>query len=267
MAIDSTGPRSRRALLGAGLGALAATTVGALARPEPAQAGNPPVLLGQDNVATGTTGISTTDVDAFTGTSDSAMGLNGFSTSSFGVYGNSPSGHGVHGRSDTGEGVSGQSGKGTAVHGVSDRASGFAVALLGEANNPGGVGSLGNNYAGSGQAIGAQGTSDSPTGLASVGWARHGGLGVVGYSGSTFPSTPVKTGVLGQASQDAASVGVRGVSGPGRGGVFAGGTAQLRLVPSTAATHPGSGVLGDLFLDKAGRLWFCKGTTTWKQLA
>jgi hypothetical protein len=49
--------------------------------------------------------------------------------------------------------------------------------------------------------------------------------------------------------------------------VFKGGKAQLRLVPSTATTHPASGTLGDLFLDKNTRLWFCKGGSTWKQIA
>ena len=27
------------------------------------------------------------------------------------------------------------------------------------------------------------------------------------------------------------------------------------------------GVRGDLYVDKSGRLWFCKGGSTWKQLA
>jgi hypothetical protein len=38
-------------------------------------------------------------------------------------------------------------------------------------------------------------------------------------------------------------------------------------VPSSRSTHPSSGALGDLFLDKSGRLWFCKGGTTWVKLA
>ena len=45
------------------------------------------------------------------------------------------------------------------------------------------------------------------------------------------------------------------------------GAAQLYLEPGTAASHPGTGQLGDLYLDKSGRLWFCKGGTSWKQLA
>jgi hypothetical protein len=61
--------------------------------------------------------------------------------------------------------------------------------------------------------------------------------------------------------------GVFGESSLGRGGRFKGKKAQLKLEPSAAATHPGSGQKGDLFADASGRLWFCKGGTTWKQLA
>jgi hypothetical protein len=53
----------------------------------------------------------------------------------------------------------------------------------------------------------------------------------------------------------------------GRGGIFTGGKAQLKLHPSSASTHPTKGQRGDLFVDKSGRLWFCKGGTNWKQLA
>jgi hypothetical protein len=133
---------------------------------------------------------------------------------------------------------------------------GFATAILGEITNPDGVGALGNNYATSGNAQGVQGTSDSPAGWANTGWARQYGTALIGASGPDFPShaVPVSTGVFGYAEK-------------GRGGVFAGSTAQLRLMPSSAATHPRSGSAGDLFLDASKRLWFCKGGSTWKQIA
>ena len=53
----------------------------------------------------------------------------------------------------------------------------------------------------------------------------------------------------------------------GRGGVFTGGSSQIRLMPSTSATHPTNGLAGDLFLDAGNRLWLCKGTTAWVQVA
>lgn len=51
--------------------------------------------------------------------------------------------------------------------------------------------------------------------------------------------------------------GVFGNSAKGRGGVFAGLAAQVRLRPSSMSTHPASGMAGDLFVDSAKRLWLC----------
>lgn len=258
MGIDINSLRSRRALLGSAFGAFAATVASAMGRPDEANAANPPVRLNQDNSATGNTSVTSAAGIAFQGAGTS---------SNTGIRGSSNSGTGVYGSSTSGTGVSGQSNSGIAVHGLALRPSGFAAAVFGGALSPGGVGSLSYNYATSGAAIGAQGNTDSPVGQALVGWAKAGGLGVVGFSGATFPSTPTKTGVFGRADQGASSVGVRGSSGTGRGGLFRGKQAQLRLAPSTANTHPASGAAGDLFVDKSHRLWFCKGGTSWKQLA
>lgn len=63
--------------------------------------------------------------------------------------------------------------------------------------------------------------------------------------------------------------GVHGTSTHGRGGLFAGGAAQIQLAPA-GSTHPASGQRGDLFADSAGRLWYCKTTgakATWHQIA
>jgi hypothetical protein len=74
------------------------------------------------------------------------------------------------------------------------------------------------------------------------------------------------TGVTGSATT---GVGVRGrgTQAGSRGGVLQGQAAALQLVASSRSTHPTSGRRGDLFVDSSGRLWFCKGTTTWRQLA
>jgi hypothetical protein len=40
----------------------------------------------------------------------------------------------------------------------------------------------------------------------------------------------------------------------------------VRLVPGPGA-HPSRGEAGDLYVDAAGRLWFCRGGPDWKQLA
>jgi hypothetical protein len=63
-----------------------------------------------------------------------------------------------------------------------------------------------------------------------------------------------------------ANTGVYGIGVHGRGGVFQGDRAQVRLVPSNALSHPASGAIGDLFVDKKKRLWFCQGGTTWVRI-
>jgi hypothetical protein len=55
-------------------------------------------------------------------------------------------------------------------------------------------------------------------------------------------------------------------SAVGRGGVFQGGAAQVRLLPASGS-HPSSGQAGDLFLDNAKSLFLCKGGTTWVKIA
>jgi hypothetical protein len=57
-----------------------------------------------------------------------------------------------------------------------------------------------------------------------------------------------------------AGAAVSGTSSAGRGGVFQGAAAAVRLVPSSATTHPSAGQAGDLFLDASVRLWLCKTT-------
>jgi hypothetical protein len=93
------------------------------------------------------------------------------------------------------------------------------------------------------------------------------GIGNTTTNGTAFEGAGSGTGVFGYANNDANSVGLRGTSPTGRGGRFQGKKAQIRLDPSTANSHPSSGAARDLFLDKNKRLWFCKGGTTWKQLA
>jgi hypothetical protein len=60
--------------------------------------------------------------------------------------------------------------------------------------------------------------------------------------------------------------GIYATSANGAGGKFAGKTANITLVPSTASSHPASGSAGQLFVDASKRLWFCKGGTDWHQL-
>jgi hypothetical protein len=98
-----------------------------------------------------------------------------------------------------------------------------------------------------------------------------GGNGVLGLA-----QNPAKSGVRGDhtngtgvTGRATTGVGVRGQANGngGRGAVLQGQAASLQLVASGRTTHPTNGRRGDLFVDASGRLWFCKGATTWRQLA
>lgn len=80
-------------------------------------------------------------------------------------------------------------------------------------------------------------------------------------------NTSTGSGVTGANSST--GPGVHGMSTHGRGGIFAGGAAQIQLSPA-GSTHPKSGQRGDLYADAAGRLWYCKttgATAAWHQIA
>jgi hypothetical protein len=228
MAIDTTRLRTRRAILMGALGGAVAAAAASVGRASPVAATNgQAVKVGNSYTATAPTSLNATGgATAFSGISDSSMGLDGSSTSGIGVKAASGSGIGLRGISTSGLGVYASSNSGMGVFSYSQATD--QPALLGS--------SYGNR------------------------------TGVQGYSAAdVHPAPPPapKTGVFGAANQDAEAVGVRGVSTTGRGAVFNGKLAQLRLKPSSATTHPASGLLGDLFLDKSGRLWLCKGATTW----
>jgi hypothetical protein len=114
------------------------------------------------------------------------------------------------------------------------------------------------SYAGTSRAFYAQ--SHNPTNINGTVTGVNEGLGI---------------GVWGEQRNDTGNgFGVVGVGGKlGRGAQFTGGVAAVRMVPSSASTHPTTGKVGDLFVDAAARLWFCQkaslGSTaaTWKQLA
>jgi len=120
MSLDTTSPRSRRALLGAALGAAAAAVASALGRPAPVRAGTDgDVVLGATNTSGTTTVVrnTTTGVAAFKGKGTSGDGLEGESSGelksgvyghtssslSYGVYGAGPASYGYLGGSLHGE--------------------------------------------------------------------------------------------------------------------------------------------------------------------
>lgn len=81
------------------------------------------------------------------------------------------------------------------------------------------------------------------------------GIGVYGYSAANDDDG---TGAVG-AGSEAAAAGVYGLSNAGPGGVFEGGRANMRLVPTIATGAPTSGnhLVGDVVLDAEGDLFVC----------
>jgi hypothetical protein len=205
-------------------------------------------------------------VGVSTGISSKGIGVHGIGSGpAVGVQGETASGRGVEGRATEGTGVRGSSTSGPGVSGDSVRNAGVIASSRDKAGvdavserSHAIVGST-NGYA----TAGVFGQTNSPNGAGIRGYAWDGpnfanayGTGVIGTAGShdTPPAVRSNTGVM-------------GVGEGGRGGVFIGDDAQVQLVAATAATHPTFGLRGDLFVDKSGRLWFCKGGGTWKQLA
>ena len=246
MAIDTVTPRSRRALLVATAGGLAALAAQALRRPSPVRAVDPnDVVLGATNTSSSTTTIRNTSGNSNTalrattngsgyglyaesnsgygagGLSESGIGVSGWSTSSFGVKGWSSSGIGAFGETTSGTGVKGTSGSGLGVSGISVSDTG----IYGYSDVGIGIDARSAEY------IGLQARSDGNKALlaettaaghaAVAGRSSANRTGLLGFSvGSQFagePAAPAKTGVCGQATQDANSRGVWGRANAGRG--------------------------------------------------
>jgi hypothetical protein len=155
MAIDTTPPRTRRAILAGALGAAAAVGIDAVARPRPAAAISY-VVLGGDNSETTGTRITNTTTDVFrVAFKASASGLS----------------NGVEGQSDAGVGVSGISNSGNAVVGSST--SGMGVFAEGDAGGALGRSNVGNGVIGYTYSAAASGV---------YGEGKSGGYGVAGRS-------------------------------------------------------------------------------------
>ncbi len=234
------------------------------------------------------------------GQSNSGPGVYGFSSDGPGVQAQSTTERGVHGTSTSATGVFGESSTGYSLEGQNTNPANTQAAVYGETNGTGPAlfGQIINSgsaaYAvrgvtnGTGSAVVGQITNAASSSVAVGGvtngtGAAFGGLAVgagpaingqVWGTGSalvagiviptnTQPAVAASTAGTGSAVQGTAT-------GTGsRGGVFTGMAAQVQLTPATGTTHPSSGKAGDLYVDKAARLWFCTATgstATWKQV-
>ncbi len=236
MAIDTTMVRSRRNLLAAALAGLAGAAAATLAGAERV------LGAGDDGTAIHVAGVYADvrhpTVLANHTTSDGVLSVLNVSSGD-GILATAESGTAIFAKSTSGNSVQAISTQGKAITAIATNATGSAVSVQ--------------NLATAGVSKGLEGQSHSPSGQAILGLARNGGTGLAGASSATFPTVTPDVGVFGYADT-------------GRGGEFVGGAAQVRLVPSTATSHPSSGQAGDLFVDKSQRLWFCLGGTEWKRV-
>jgi hypothetical protein len=221
MAIDTTTPRSRRALLAGMLGGIAASVAGGLGRAQPVTAHDPDdVRLGADNSTTSATRISN---GAANGTAFAGH-ANG---TGWGVSGDSPLGIGVFASSDSGYGV------------YSLNASVTMPAIVGwsASDNTGLLGYSGQNSPPPGPVkTGVFGSADQDSASRGV----HG-------------ETPTGTGVHGHSDTHAGVYGSSGSGAPSsiglKVGVYGWGPVTTGLAPSygvigKSASALGTGVLG-----------------------
>jgi hypothetical protein len=290
MSIDSAAPRTRRAIIAGAFGALLGT-IGLSAKPPVVRAGvDGDVVLDATNTAAATTVINgngsnpvfrvaNADEDAVQAISANGVGLLGGSgdtsfpspiESSTGVFGISVDGHGVYGASDsnaaiyaannasTVAAIVAEGDPGTAIHGHANAgpvpASPTLTGIYGSATGDGvaiaassedglavsAVSSAGNAVRGRGAWAGVIGES---TGALS---------GVVGFSGpGSAPAGPAKTGVYGEATQDANARGVTGKSASGQG--VRGEATTGAGVKAVATTGAALDVAGRAVFSRSGR--------------
>jgi hypothetical protein len=209
------------------------------------------------------------------GTGVAASGATGVSASGtdIGVEASGPTAVEANG-GDVGIAASGQtavSAQGQGTSGVAVTAQAHSSASTIEASNTGG-----------GQAV----TATAVGGLAAV-HAVNSGVGAALHAeAKSGTQAAVRANNLGTGSALSARAGggqpaiqafnsekgtaLSAASAKGRGALFTGSVAQIRLTPAARATHPTSGERGDLFVDKSGRLWFCKAGGShakWVQIA
>jgi hypothetical protein len=234
---------TRRGVLTAGVGAAVASAVATLAGGIPTQAHDPDdVRLGADNPARST---RTLIVISSSSGADAIVGL----TRNIG--------NGVVGQSTNGgSGVVGYAGDG-----APPRIGGYGVAAVGSGSNGGVFGKSTDS------GPGVYGTSDAGAGVRASSGTAAGLIATGGPYGVSATATQIGgAGVLGRSTFGGSGLHGEGRN-QGRGGVFKGDAAQVRLIPSDSDTHPTAGRAGDLYLDSIKRLWLCKGDTTWVRVA
>ena len=286
MTIDTSIPRTRRALLAGGLGGAAALAASALGRPLPTSAADgQAVLVGGEYTASSrnevqhrddgrdhpdgpvrqlprrppssaptpparrhgqSTSAAASTARATRASASSATAPRAASTAEPSGASRAPRAPASMARAPRGLRVS------TSFIGVTARATGFGILGRGDA------GVVGESTSGKG----VSGVTNSKYAPAILGSSGGGNTGVYGYSGVLYtePAAPAKTGVYGYAAQDADARGVHGQSKAGRG-VYGQATSGVGVYGS-ATTGYALRTSGRLKVDKASGVATIPATKT-----
>ncbi|MEO7119181.1 MAG: hypothetical protein ABIZ34_09450 [Candidatus Limnocylindrales bacterium] len=274
MVLDTTSPRSRRTLLGAALGAVAATVSAGLGRPDQARAVfRNPVILAESNHAEASTTIDTSVRDAFVGltTDERGSGVGGFAEArvgaTFGTFGRSRSDRGIGGfgwSAGNSTGLMGYASQGlllppppvgsTGVYGFANTEGTNPRGVFGD--SPWGIGVSGASVHGSGVhghsdiGTGVRGVSRDDTGVGGSG-PNSGvrgesltGIGVFGYTDTGIGMLGRSRGGAGIKGESISSHGVDGSSHESDAVYgFSSARSGVRGV-SFSRNHTGAGVTG-----------------------
>lgn len=179
MAIDSTSPRTRRAILGAALGAGVATIASAVGQPLRADAADgQAVLVGGEYTASSVTKISQT--------ADSTQAIWGASGAGTGVFGQSASSYGVHGQSTSGIGIVGDSTSNSGIFGASHSATWSAIIGTSAGNSTGVYGASGGIAPGAPAKTGVYGYAAQDSSARGVHGQSTAGRGIYGQATSGY---------------------------------------------------------------------------------
>ena len=236
MAIDSSAPRSRRAILAAALGGAGALFAHALGRPTSAAAADgDPLTLGQANTATSSTSLATDgNPGLLVSASSTATGIKSASASGIGLEANSATNGGTGLVAHTGDGSNLQPNTTfTGAYGFSEDPDNFTAAGV---------------------------WGDTLTGVGVVGTGYYGmyGTGVVGSIGDTDGSS---TGVYGFAGNESAPVPTSGAGVVGRAGA---GAIYGVVAAAAGASQYALYVAGRLRLSRSGKTAFSSTATSKK---
>jgi hypothetical protein len=259
---EGTKRLDRRGVLQFGGAAALAGTAAALLSTKVAGAATAPGVMhfGAGNEAgTANTGLNSSNGKSTLHVKNTGLG--------HGIFGDATNangrGYGVFGTGDKGAGVAGGTrGDGPGVRAYAEPGAGGsalqALTLEGSNTSP----TISAHQVGNGHAVFAHIENAGNPSRALYGRTAgvgHAVLGVIVNGQSAAACAKVTT--------QGSGPGLEASSANGIGATFAGKTGQVQLVPSADSSHPWSGAPGQLFVDSAKRLWFCRGGNNWQQLA